>query len=638
MKFRLFILLSLFLLLSADAFSQRRPNRGGRSKVRIGMGREETIDYGIGQLLTSNDAFACTAESWASVSSNSDLRPLLSYSNEWGRYTQYRQGEFGFMGSVAFAHRMVDHRFGFKACFSGQVSTDKKRIMVNEAYLNFDLWMAQLKIGLEEYSPIETNNDLSVGSFLMSNNAHAVPRVWLGVMDYWAPLSLLASKGFNAPDAFDLRFGFSLGRMDDEGDELATDDVMLHEKFAYLRISQWFIKPYVGVYHSALLGGVTAYNETIPRDFGAAVFGRNGTSSKFSDSFLKEEVSTPAGANQGLFDLGFDFTTPIGDGKLYYQRPHADGQSGKPFGKEAKDFAIGLQVNLDNLGFPQIQSVALEFVSTKWQGGEAMNIPCVPNQDGEYSYIYLDQLNDNDITQLKNETLLRSDVESWEEQNGTISSIDDLRDFLSVKYNGGSSFGGRYQYLDNRLYRQGWTRRGLSMGNPLMHARRTVKAYAPDGSMQLLSAFPNTRVVAFNVGIKGNIIPDRLDYMLRATISNNYGNYNEQFIAPDSSAMSSNVVAGDYFFDQGRFEVYTKIAATCTLSEEVRINGNVAFDLGDLYSSFSFRLGVGYYFNQDNISRVSRGSNGSKYKSRGNRSKKKSSSNNSGLSTFKRGR
>ena len=90
------------------------------------MGREETIDYGIGQLLTSNDAFACTAESWASVSSNSDLRPLLSYSNEWGRYTQYRQGEFGFMGSVAFAHRMVDHRFGFKACFSDGVCNGNK--------------------------------------------------------------------------------------------------------------------------------------------------------------------------------------------------------------------------------------------------------------------------------------------------------------------------------------------------------------------------------------------------------------------------------------------------------------------------------------------------------------------------------
>lgn len=26
------------------------------------------LDYGIGQFLTSNDAFACSAEAWASVS------------------------------------------------------------------------------------------------------------------------------------------------------------------------------------------------------------------------------------------------------------------------------------------------------------------------------------------------------------------------------------------------------------------------------------------------------------------------------------------------------------------------------------------------------------------------------------------
>lgn len=596
------------------------------------------LDYGIGQFLTSNDAFSCYAESWASVSSNSDLRPLLSYSNEWGRYTQYKQGEFAYVGSATFAHRMVDHRFGFKACFTGEVSTDNKRIMVNEAYLNFDLWMAQVRIGLEQYTPIETNNDLSIGSYLMSNNAHAIPRVWLGVMDYWAPLSLLKTKGFNASEAFDVRFGLSFGRMDDEGDEQATDDILIHEKFAYIRASQWYLKPYAGIYHSALIGGVTAYDESIPKDLGASIFGKKGSASKFSESFLREEVATPAGANQGMWDFGIDFTSPVGDGKLYYQRPHADGQSRKPFGKKAKDFTIGLQVDFDNLSFPQIQSLTLEFMSTKWQGGDAMNIPCVPDQDGGYSYIYLDQVSDTDIAKLVNETLNRADVKSWEAENGSIGTTSDLRKFLSDTYNGGKDFGGRYQYLDNHLYRQGWTRRGLSTGNPLMHSRRTVKSYSPAGSMQLLSAFPNTRVVALNIGLKGNIIPDRLDYLLRTTITKNYGNYNEQFVAPDSSSMSSSVKAGNYFFDQSRLEIYTKIDATYTLSDELKIRGNISFDAGDLYSSFAFRLGVGYYFNQDNISRVTRKSNSSNNGRWGRSSKKKKDSGKSTLSTFKRGR
>ena len=155
--------------------------------------------------------------------------------------------------------------------------------------------------------------------------------------------------------------------------------------------------------------------------------------------------------------------------------------------------------------------------------------------------------------------------------------------------------------------------------------------------MPLLAAFPNTRVVAFNVGLKGNILPDRLDYLWRTTITKNYGNYNEQYIAPDSSAMSSSFKSGNYFYDQGRLEVYTKIDATYTFSEELKFKGNISFDAGDLYSSFAFRLGVGYYFNQDNISRVTR-SNPAK-RNDWRKSKKKSKSNKQqGLSTFKRGR
>lgn len=637
MKLKIFLTILIVVASCADAIAQRRPNRSRRGRSRVGMEQTYGLDYGIGQFLTSNDAFACSAEAWASVSSNSDLRPLLSYSNEWGRYTQYKQGEFAYLGSVAFAHRMVDHRFGFKACVTGEVSTDNKRIMFNEAYLNFDIWMAQVRIGLEQYTPIETNTDLSIGSYLMSNNAHAIPRVWLGVMDYWAPLSLLKTKGFNAGEAFDLRFGLSFGRMDDEGDESATDDVLIHEKFAYIRASQWFLKPYVGIYHSALIGGVTAYDENIPKDLGASIFGHKGSKSKFSEDFLREEVSTPAGANQGMWDFGIDFVSPIGDGKLYYQRPHADGQSRKPFGKEAKDFTIGLQVDFDNLSFPQIQSLTLEFMSQKWQGGDNMNIPCVPDQDGGYSYVFLDQISNSDIDRLKSETLNRSDVSVWEAENGLIDSKSALKKFLSDTYNGGKDFGGRYQYLDNHLYRQGWTRRGLSTGNPLMHTRRTVKAYAPDGSMSLLAAFPNTRVVAFNVGLKGNILPDRLDYLWRTTITKNYGNYNEQYVASDSSSMSSSFKSGNYFYDQSRLEVYTKIDATYTFSDELKFKGNISFDAGDLYSSFAFRLGVGYYFNQDNISRVTR-SNPSKRNDWRKPKRKSNSNKQQGLSTFKRGR
>lgn len=632
------ILLATLACVNADAqrFRSRVDRTGRVSGTRMGHGLYGGLDYSIGQILTSNDAFTFSAESFASVSSNSDIRPLLSYSNGWGRYTQYKQGEFAAIGAVNYYHRMVDHRFAFSAGLKAEVHTDTKRIMFNEAYLNFLLWMGEVRIGLQEYTPIETNTDLSIGSYLMSNNAHAIPRIWLGVLDYWAPLTLIQTRGFNAKEAFDIRFGLSFGRMDDEGDELATDDICLHEKFFYVRASQWFIKPYIGMYHSVMMGGLTSYSERIPRDLGGSLFGKNGDKSKFSENYLKEELSTPAGANQGMWDFGFDFSTPVGDGKLYYHRPHADGQKRSLFGKNAKDFTIGLQFDLDLPDFPYVQSATIEVMNQKWQGGDAMNIPCVPDQYGSYSYIYLDQLSKDDVETIKNETLVRDDVAAWESANGEITSVRLLEKFLRETYNHGKDFGGRFQYLDNQLYRQGWTRRGLSMGNPLMHTRRTVRTYADDGSIQLLSAFPNTRVFAVNIGAKGNILPGRLDYLWRTTISKNYGNYNEQYFAPDSSAMSTNKLMDNYFFDGGKLEVYTKIDAVYTYNDQLKFKGNIAFDLGDLYSSFSIRLGAIYQFNQDNTQQNTR--HYGHPSKRHNWKKSGSTKSKSNLSTFTRGR
>ncbi len=625
MKLTTYALILIGILSTVGASAQRLKGTG--------MGKAaQDMDYGIGQNLTNMDAFTFNLQAWSSVGSNKKLRPLLSYSNEWGRYTQYKLGEFGYMGGAYYTHYLGDERFHFDAGVRAQVSTDNKRVMVNEAFVRFSFLMGQIRIGLEEYTPIETNNDLSIGSYLMSNNAHAVPRIWLGIMDYWAPLTLLSARGFNAPNAFDLRFGFSFGRMDDEGDETVTDDIMLHEKFFYVRCAQWFVKPYIGMYHSALMGGITPEGYRIPRCVGKTVFGKKGSADVYYDSEFQIEQVTPVGANQGMWDFGFDFETPWGEGKLYYQRPHADGQSRALFGKKAKDFTIGLNFLVDN--FPHISEVNLEFMTTKWQGGSNMNLPVVPNQDGGYSYIYTDLLTDEDVAQIKADELRSEDMATWEAEHGTINTKDDLVNFLKDTYNEGRNFGGRVQYLDNKLYRQGWTRRGLSMGNPLMHTRRTVSTYS-DGNMQLLAAFPNTRITAFNIGLKGNIIPKRLDYVLRCTTSFNYGNYNEQYMAPDSSGLSTSTRVERYLFEHSRVEVYTKIGATYNLIPGVVLNGNIAFDLGDLYKNFSFRVGGSYTFNRNHVQRFTEKQ---RPQSRHKFARKKVISSRGGLSTFHRGR
>lgn len=535
------------------------------------------------------DSLSVSASAWASVASNHQLRPLFSYSNEWGRYTLYDKGEAAACAQVAYRHAFKNPNINFSAGFTGQVSTDGDRTMLHELYADFDLWMFGVKMGMENYTPIQSNTSLAMGSYLMSNNARTIPKAWFGFLDYWSlPIGKLPwnwAKMFS--DLIQIRGGASFGWMDNEGNKNYTDNALLHEKYVYGRIGQFCVKPYAGLYHSVIIGGTLSDGTKVPVDFWHSFFGKNGDPAIFGNGRFRGEVTNAAGGHQGMWDFGFDITTPFADGKVYYQQPFVDSKAQKPFNRDygGNDFMVGILLNVKN--FAPIKEVALEFMSTKWQGGESTPDPMIPNKDGGYSVFFPGDY--GDVKHLKNDILRPEDVAAWEAEHGEIKNAADMYYFFLYFYNKGEAFGGRSLYLINYCLEQGWTRGNLTMGNAFMQTRETVSHYAPEGTMDYNTSVANVRIRAVNFGLRGDILPGRFSYALRVAQTRNYGNYCEEYGGSFSYEKTKN-----YFFAKPKNETYTKLDLNVALSRGWTVNTTWAYDNGDMYRSFAVRLGVKY--------------------------------------------
>ena len=542
----------------------------------------------------SRDSINASAQAWASVATNNRLRPLLSYSNEWGRYTQYEQGEGGIEAHVDYAHTFKNPSISFRAGVTAQASTDGDRTQLSELYADFDLWMFDIRMGLENYTPVESNTVTSVGSYIMSNNARPVPRGWVGILDYWSlPLDRLPfSFAKHLSELIQIRAGFSLGMMDDEGVAEYTDNMLLHEKFAYGRIGQWVVKPYVGLNHSVIMGGRLPDGTKVPIDFRNSVMAKNGDPSVFGDRF-RAECTNAAGGHQGMWDCGLDLDFGSFSGKAYYQRPFADSKARELFpntsgGHGAKDYTIGATIRLKKCTI--LREISVEMVKTAWQGGEGLPDPYVPLRNGSSRLFWPGDYTESNFDNIKNTQLIESDVEAWEQRTGEILNTKNFLRFCIDTYDHGESYGGRTTYLSNWLAEQGWTRHGLSMGNTLMHTKRTVATYAPDGTMSMTETFPNTQVRAINAGLAGDLVPSRLTYCLRLTFTRNYGNISEKY--GDRNISWDEIP--NYFFSTPKNEAYTKLDLNLMLRHGLSVNTNLAYDFGDLYHSFAIRAGVKY--------------------------------------------
>ncbi len=147
------------------------------------------------------------------------------------------------------------------------------------------------------------------------------------------------------------------------------------------------------------------------------------------------------------------------------------------------------------------------------------------------------------------------------------------------------------RYYNHGQYVKGWSYNGTALGTPLITTRDNLRTELPTAPRDF---YVNNRVIAFHLGGEGTV--KGLDYLFKATLSNNYGTYLTADPAGDGAGIDT---AGEYgvFGVQKQFSAF--ICLGKRLSSTVDVGMILSADIGDLYqnsigimtrASYSFRL------------------------------------------------
>jgi len=484
------------------------------------------------------------------------IQPLWNNANQWGTFSPLTKGEGVFTGKVYY-HFLDEKNISMRAGIAGVAKTDFSESFVQEAFLRMKFWWFDISAGLEAYSPVSYDDNLSSGMFLISSNSRPIPRITVGIYDY---LPLGFTKNW-----VEIRGGISQGFLGDDRGSKGNADVLLHEKWAYVRLGNLKWQPYAGIVHSALFGGTRPNGDKIPVDFWATFKG--GASEKLGET-------NATGAHMGLWDFGLYFPIKNWSGHLYYQKPFADGSGKSILDFNNKDFYLG--VLLKNKDKALLSGLSLEYIKTSWQCGPGTPDPYDPE---EKHIVFVGDIEDIDAYMMERFGI---ETEDW--------SKVDLREFLMDEWNYGYEFGGRDDYMNNGQYYAGWTHQGLSMGTPLYHTAEQVKQYAPNWNFQDRMIFINNRVNAFHIGVEG-WVNEQFFYRFKGTYTNNKGSYGEEFYGRYSWERTP-----AYFYSGGKNQFYTGLEVNWQIKNDLPLTliGVVGYDFGELYHSFGGRLGVVY--------------------------------------------
>jgi hypothetical protein len=491
------------------------------------------------------------------------LQPLWNYANQWGTFSPLTKGEGVLSGKVYF-HFLDKKNISMRAGVAGVAKTDFSESFIQEAFLRMKFWWFDVSGGMEAYSPVSYNDKLTSGMFLVSSNARPVPRVTAGIFEY---LPLGFTKNW-----VEIRGGMSQGFLLDDRGAKGNTNVLLHEKWAYLRLGNVKLKPYAGIVHSALFGGTRPNGEKIPIDFLATFLGS-------ASKDLGETNAT--GAHMGLWDFGLYFPVKSWAAHLYYQKPFADGSGMGILHFRNKDFYLGVIVKNERKEL--FSGISLEYIKTSWQTGPGTPDPLYPaDYDGhkQGEIIWFDDIND-DLDDFMHEVFGEPET-GWTES--------EVKKYLEVNLNKGFKFGGRDDYMNNGQYYAGWTNHGMSMGIPLFHTADQTRLYAKGWNLQDRMYFINNRINGFHVGIEG-WLRDNVFYRVKGTYTNNRGSYGEQYYGRYSWEETPG-----YFFSDSKNQFYTGMELNWQLKRDLplTLTANLGLDFGELYNSFGGRMGVVY--------------------------------------------
>lgn len=516
-----------------------------------------------------------------SVAGNSAIRPMWSYSQQWGKYTQYKQWEGNIYTRMHYHWHNRKNWFSVNVGAALEADSDKSLTMLHEAYVSGRIWEIGYTLGREAYTPINQHGDLGLGTYLMSDNARPIWKAGAGFFDYWA---IPGIKNW-----IEIKGALYFGTLPDENVPEYTKKILFHEKFAYVRIGRFPVKPYLGLIHSAMMGGTRANGQTQPVDLWASFWGKG--SRKLLDAGFAGEYYNAAGGHQGMWDLGLDLDfSPVG-GSIYYQRPFYDATAMNLFKfAKCKDITVGAHIQLKT--FKPVREICFEYMTTLWQGGNGPADPVFvssgPEKTGKVVSVCTAEVTPEVLRKYVSEDWIKE----WESRNGALCQDNCFDLMTEVQFHGRGNtpdgtpwgWGNRSPYLENGYYPQGWTVYGLSMGTPIFLTSTSMKAIAPD--YDFFRRFSNVRLKAFNLGFCGDIV-ENLDYRFKFTATDNFGSLCEQFY----SGIDFDKQRPNYYFTTDKWEYYSGL----WLNYHFRgftFSTVFAYDFGDMYRCFSARLGI----------------------------------------------
>jgi len=148
---------------------------------------------------------------------------------------------------------------------------------------------------------------------------------------------------------------------------------------------------------------------------------------------------------------------------------------------------------------------------------------------------------------------------------------------------------GDENYYNHYLYIQGWSYKGIGIGNPFISSRNyTREGLAADPN----DYFINNRVVAFHFGFEGSV--EKWNFMVKTSYSLNYGTFATSEAGRSMGSLRYPPMYG-IFGEKKQLSAYFE--ANKDLKKGLNIGFTGAFDVGELYyNSFGMLFNVSKSF------------------------------------------
>jgi hypothetical protein len=354
--------------------------------------------------------------------------------------------------------------WGFGASGRLNLGETKADLLVQEAYLKGKWGIFELSAGRKKYIQGLMDSTLSSGSFAFSGNALPMPKVEIVVNEYWYPDFLGGYLGFKGNFVHAL---FDNKRSD-------VDHIFLHQKSFYGRLGKpnSLFKFYGGFNHQVQWGGTLKYADPTNqasrkgkvasslKDYLYVITGQSmAAAGGDTAKYGYNDAYNRLGNHLGTVDVGMEIDGKFGKVFFYRQSIYEDGSLF--YGNNITDGLHGVAFSTKRK--QGLLKLVFEYFNTTSQGGAG----------------------------------------------GSGNTVGFLR--------------GQDNYLNNSVYREGWTYLGRGLGSPLMTLDSETDLNAGKDIF-----YDNNRIETFYIGAEAMIGENRL--MFRGSLSNAIGFYGAEYV------------------------------------------------------------------------------------------------------------